>query len=408
MGARPGPGSPGGRGLEPAGGAGGRSLTATFARSIRSLHADSHRGALAAAAVVLVLLASWVAWMFLGAVAVYEISAGAQLEVELASHDVAAPHGGRIVASALVIGREIGAGDVLVELDDEPLRLELNEVRARLAAATEQVEAVRVEQQSQERALEELRRTAPIALDEARARHRETESASRFAAEQAERTEQLFRAGDATDLERRRTQAEAEQRAAAEEAMRIAVDRLHAEQRVAEADRLSRVAELARELARLEGQRGSDAAVAARLEHDVASRRIAAPVSGRIAEAAKLHRGSVVAPGDWIATIVPASETIRVSAEFPAATALGRLAPGQRARVRLAGFPSTQYGAIAATVERVAGEARGGMVRAELVIQDDGEPLRVPLQHGLAGSVEVEVERVSPAVLILRASGSRR
>ena len=45
-----------------------------------------------------------------------------------------------------------------------------------------------------------------------------------------------------------------------------------------------------------------------------------------------------------------------------------------------------------------------GLIRVELTLH----PLptsRIPLEHGLTGSVEIEVERVTPAVLLLRASG---
>ena len=34
-----------------------------------------------------------------------------------------------------------------------------------------------------------------------------------------------------------------------------------------------------------------------------------------------------------------------------------------------------------------------------------GNPPGIPLEHGLPGSTEVEVERVSPALLVLRAAG---
>src|SRR5690606_35691448 len=105
----------------------------------------------------------------------------------------------------------------------------------------------------------------------------------------------------------------------------------------------------------------------------------------------------------------------RVHAAFPAATAMGRIVPGQSARIRLDGFPWSQYGTISAVVEQVAGESRDGLVRVELAVthndddDDDSDVLAglVPLQHGLQGSVEVAVEQVSPAVLVLRAAGRR-
>ena len=49
----------------------------------------------------------------------------------------------------------------------------------------------------------------------------------------------------------------------------------------------------------------------------------------------------------------------------------------------------------------------GGGLRVELVV-DSGvgaAPHEVPLQHGLTGQVEVEVERVAPVELVLAALG---
>jgi membrane fusion protein (multidrug efflux system) len=78
--------------------------------------------------------------------------------------------------------------------------------------------------------------------------------------------------------------------------------------------------------------------------------------------------------------------------------------PGQYARLRLEGFAWTQYGSLPARVSSVASEAQDGRVRVELAVEA-GARTQIPLQHGLPGTVEVETERVSPAVLVLRAAG---
>jgi|SRR6266540_2399427 len=71
---------------------------------------------------------------------------------------------------------------------------------------------------------------------------------------------------------------------------------------------------------------------------------------------------------------------------------------------RLNGFPWTQYGTIAATVASVANEIRDGRVRVELTVHPDPTS-PIPFQHGLPGAVEVAVDRVSPATLLLRLAG---
>jgi membrane fusion protein (multidrug efflux system) len=54
----------------------------------------------------------------------------------------------------------------------------------------------------------------------------------------------------------------------------------------------------------------------------------------------------------------------------------------------------------------VANEARDGAIRVELRLVPEALTT-IPLQHGLPGTVEVEVERVSPAALVLRGVGQR-
>jgi membrane fusion protein (multidrug efflux system) len=126
-------------------------------------------------------------------------------------------------------------------------------------------------------------------------------------------------------------------------------------------------------------------------------------VDGRLGEVSVLRIGAVVDEGEKLGAVVPAG-TLRVIAQFPPPAALGRIRPGQPARLRLQGFPWVQYGSIAARVESVASEIREGRVRVELGVTPQ-QSTPIPLQHGLPGSVEVEVEQVTPAALALRAAG---
>jgi membrane fusion protein (multidrug efflux system) len=93
-------------------------------------------------------------------------------------------------------------------------------------------------------------------------------------------------------------------------------------------------------------------------------------------------------------------------AEFSAAQAVGRIRPGQSARMRVAGFPWTAFGTLHAVVAHVAAEVRDGRVRVELAVERRSVP-QIVLRHGLSGSVEIELERVSPATLAWRAAGRR-
>jgi membrane fusion protein (multidrug efflux system) len=204
------------------------------------------------------------------------------------------------------------------------------------------------------------------------------------------------------ELDLLRVQAEAQRRQAAANRLRLAVDRLQREQQTQEAhlDRLKR------ESTRLEGQRTTGAATLERLTHEMERRHIRAPVAGRLGAVAPLHIGTFVKEGDKLGTVVPAG-SLTVVAEFLPAVALGRVQAGQPARLRLDSFPWTQYGSLATTVSSVANEVRDGRVRVELTVTSE-PTVRLPLQHGLRGTVEVEVEQVAPAILVLRAAGQLR
>ena len=132
-------------------------------------------------------------------------------------------------------------------------------------------------------------------------------------------------------------------------------------------------------------------------------RRVTAPVDGRLGEVAGLRPGAVVREGEGLGAVVP-SGGLRVVAEFAPSSALGRVRPGQPARMRLEGFPWTEYGQVDATVSSVGAEPRSGTVRVELAVRPDPES-PIPLQHGMPGTVEIEIERVSPATLVLRTLG---
>ena len=160
---------------------------------------------------------------------------------------------------------------------------------------------------------------------------------------------------------------------------------------------------LRRQIVTLEGELATAAATHARLVQALERHQVRAPVSGVLAEVQALRPGSYVAEGQTLATVVPDGELL-VVAEFDPSRALGRLQPGQVARLRLDGWPWAQYGSVPARVLRVAGEWRGQLLRVEL------QPMlaagaALPLQHGQPGVVEVEVEQLAPVALALRAAG---
>jgi HlyD family secretion protein len=117
----------------------------------------------------------------------------------------------------------------------------------------------------------------------------------------------------------------------------------------------ARLQRLTREVTQLEGQLTTTRIVIERLEYESERRYIRAPVAGRLGEVTTLRVGAMVGVGTRLGAVVPPG-MLKIMADFLPPAALGRIQPGQPARLRLEGFPWTQYGAVSATVASVANE----------------------------------------------------
>jgi membrane fusion protein (multidrug efflux system) len=350
-----------------------------------------------------VLLGGWALWATFGVVTVYEISRTARLEVVELPHQVAAPLSGRIASASVAIGQEVVTDQVLVELDASADRLRLAEEEAKLAGLPPRIDAIRAELVSLGRARDEDLRATEAALDAARARVREVDAAARFARSNGDRRKRLSAEGAAAEVEALRASSEADRLAASEDAMAADLRRLEQEGRTRAHEAQARMENLQESVAFLEGEMATARAAAARIRQAIELHLVRAPVAGRVGEAAPLSPGAYVAEGTRLLSVVPPGE-LEIVGEFAPGSAIGRVRPGQRARMRLDGFPWAQYGSIGATVARVATEIRDGAVRVELTPARAGSPAGL-MQHGLPGTVEVAVERAAPASLALRAAG---
>lgn len=378
-------------------------MAVSFSRTTRALDADRGIGASLALAAGLALLALWLGWFILGRVNIYEVSRSAHVQVASASREVAVEQGGRLTASGLFIGRTVRAGEVLARLDAEPQRLRLAEAEARLAAYPERLRALRAELASARDARAGGEGSAAAAIAASRARTRAAEAAAAFSGTIAEKQRLDSENGGIAPVEAERAVAEARRAAAARDALRHDEALAAGEARTALADRAGEAARISAGLSDTEGELAAMEALVRKLRLELEARKIRAPVDGVIGDVSALRLGEVLAPGTRLATIVPRGD-LQVVAMFDAATGLGRLTPGQAARLRLDGFAWTQYGDFPATVERVAAEGSRGMLRVELRMpRRHNEDL--PLRHGMAGQVDVTIERVSPALMVLRALG---
>jgi hypothetical protein len=99
--------------------------------------------------------------------------------------------------------------------------------------------------------------------------------------------------------------------------------------------------------------------------------------------------------------IVQTSSDGVVIAQFSSA-AQARLQPGQTVQIYLAGVE--QPAAIPALVAEIGEQATGDQIQV-VIYADMDAPNVAALQNGLTGQADVAVEQLSPAALVLRASG---
>ena len=374
-----------------------------FPRTFHALGAERPGISIVGLALVSLLLGAWLAWLFLARISVFEVTPLGRLEVDRAAYPVTSQVDAKVVAVPMAMGRQVEAGDLLVQLDAADLEIQLREEEVRRASLESELAAARDEIELRQRTLEANQRTARLVLEEAKTRLRQAEIETRFAAEEAQRAETLHLDGQISRVEAERKRSEAEQLAASAESFGITAERQESELRTRELADRSELAQLRATVARLEGQTGASAVAVDRIRHDVGKHALRAPQAGEVGEVVDLRVASMVHEGDRLGTIL-ASGKIRVIADLAAASALGRVRLGHSARVRLDGFPWTQYGMLGATVARVAREPRAGRLRVELEVDATSAP-RLPLEHGMTGTVEIEVERISPASPLLRTLG---
>ncbi len=380
-------------------------MSVHFSRSVRGLQRNALAGGNLFPVLAMSAIGLWGAWSLTARVTVYATTGNARLVVDRENHPVDAPVGGRVLVEHFERGQRVTVGDVLLELDGNHERLARNEALAPLDQIDSQLGSLRDELDAEERALDGDRRGAQAAILEASARATESLSASEIAVEEGRRLMDLQRRGLVSDLDALRGQKLAEERQSQTRAAEFAVTRQTQDLRAREQGRLARIARLRNEIAAASGRLDQARAASERIQYQIEQHLVRAPISGTLAEVAPLKVGAMVEAGTRICTIVP-DGVLKVVAFFAPSTALGRVRSGQPARIRLEGFPWTQYGSTLARVTHVSGEVRDGQVRVDLAL-DATSNLEIPFQHGLPAEVEVEVERLSPLAMVIRSAGAR-
>jgi membrane fusion protein (multidrug efflux system) len=373
----------------------------SFDRSLRVLKVEG-RARPWLVGVAFLLFAGWGSWLGFAEVPVHASSVDARLEAEAAPHAVQARTAGRVTISRLGLGRQVSEGEVLVELDVTELGREIAAAVARRDGLSSQVKQIQDTLAGERRVLGERERALGLAVAEQRALASKANTEAAAAAVESGRLAKLFEKGVISNAEADAARARAAQLRDEATAQELKVKRLDAELEVERARVARSLLDLEAQAMMLTSQQSATANDVAALEARLEATKIRAPIAGVLGDVQPISAGAFLAEGASVATIVPDGR-VRIVAELAEAAA-GRVRPGQPARLRLDGFPWTQYGSVPARVERIGTQAREGRLRVELVVLPGVNPA-IPLQHGLPGRVDIEVERITPARLALRLAG---
>jgi len=378
-------------------------LPASFSRTTRSLANDTSRYAVVAWLIAGLILTGWLAWFFFAKITVYEISTKARLEVNQSAHPIASLVASKIISTSLSLGQEVQAGDVLVELDASSEKLRLYEEESRLQALPPQFASIQKQIAALEQAKSEDQQVSLAITQSARSRHKEAVAAAEYAKEHERRLTKMVDSGAIPLIEALRAKAELQKLSYARDALSMDIHRSELEAQTRIHQEQAEIENLKREAAKLKGELGTTRMTIARIKQNIEKHFILSPAAGQIGSVVPLQVGTYVAEGEKLGTVVPRNE-LRIVADFPPASVLGRIHPGQSGRMRLDGFPWAQFGTIPAKVSRVGSEIRDNQVRVEFTPEIAGKSL-ILMQHGLPGAIEVSIEQISPALMVLRASG---
>ncbi len=350
------------------------------------------------------LLAVWLVWMHFARVEVYASSSDARLEAREKPSRAAAAEAGRVVALHVELGRAVRAGDALVELDRAVEEQRVAEAQAHTRTVERKIVAL-----EKQIVTERERRAAHWRLNTVGAQQaglgvREADQAKQQRERLAEMSKKLSEAALLSRGDLWKAEDEAAGSRLKVDSASIELSRQNATREYDDRTEESRIADLSRQVTELLAEHDVSVAAADTARAALERRTVRAAISGHLGSIAALQMGDVLKAGDAVATVIPEGE-VHVVAQFAPSDAVGRVLPGQRARVKLKGFAWTQFGMLDAEVSDVANEPQGGTVRTELRLRAPGGS-KVPLQHGLPGDVEIEVERVSPLQLLMRTLGA--
>ena len=376
------------------------SAPVAFRSTLQSLAIDHARDSRVATAVVVAAAVAWSIWSAAASIPIYATSDRARLESPQSTYRIVPAVEGRISRADLQLGQTVRKGEVLVELDSAAPRNALDEGLARVDALRQDVAALDRQIEADVRAVQADRARQHLAIREAAAAADEGAAQLEAARRQSDDLVKLRAGGLVADATASAAVQEAKARLARFNTLDLARQQRESARLAADAEAQSTLAARQAQRTRAEGDVAVAERAIAQLRHEIELRRIVAPVSGRIGELQNVHVGSFVSAGAGLGTVVP-DESLRIAADL-APELMTRVRAGQAARFRFEGLSTLTHGSLSAVVTQIGTEVRNGTFE---VILAPASQTGAPLMHGARGSIDIEVERLSPLNLLLRRVG---
>lgn len=381
-----------------------------FERTLRSLNGYESKTRILLVVLVAFGVAGFVTWAVAARVPVMKVSSQGRIEPHNAIYRLEPPAAGRVARSLLNLDQEVKEGDLLIEFDTRAEQLELEQNKATTAAAEQELAIIDQQIANKKNEHQANGQVDAVAVQEAEEKARELAPRQKLAAQRAELAANSP-TGSISELEKLERSTDLDALDFASREQRLAITRIKREQSVKHETLVAQLLGLEREQLRLQGQLRELKVASDKLHYQIEKKHYRAPASGKLVDVVELAPGDFITDGQRLGSILASDAEVRVRARFPKEM-VGMIAPGQLARLKVDSFPWTIYGTVPARVSRVGTEpgiaatpeAIPGTVRVELDLLPVRDP-RIQLQHGMTVSVEVEVARVSPVALLLRAIG---
>lgn len=307
--------------------------------------------------------------------------------------DISSTSDAPIAVLPLRLGDAVERGDVLVEFDTEPLRLEQTRIQQRLAALMQEIESVDREITSTGDTLQGELDSVDRAYDALKARMEETKAELAYAIEAETLYRQMRSERQIDALKYSRAHTEVAQIRLQLQAQQSGSSELLANRRLVISRNETAQAQLMRHRARLAGDIAEMQPELRKIQLNIEELTVRAPFPGKVGAMARVAVGQSVQPGGWLMTLVPTKE-YEFQATFAAREAAGRMRVDQPASIRFYALPWSEYGTLEATVLRVGSEERNGTVRVDFRL-DTGSPLAAQLNHGLKGQAIVQIDEAT-------------